>query len=411
MSGVLIVVISADGALQIPVSPLGGGGMISLSRVPLGELCEIVSGSTPKTADSTYWGGGIPWITPAELDGSHYVGKTERTLTEQGVQSAHLQMMPSGTVLLSSRAPIGKVAITTCGMACNQGFKNLVCGEKIDAEYLYWFLLSKARFLNSLGRGATFKELSRAIVSEVLIPLPSVAAQEEIASEFAGVEKIINQAREQKALLSGLVQSRFVEMFGATPQTVVPAGRVLVGMRNGVSPSSGGQLREKVLTLSAITQGQFDDDAWKDGTFSDVPPSDKRVSSSDFYICRGNGNIHLVGAGEYSATSRDDLVFPDTMIAARVDEAKVILPFLRSAWAQPFVREQIERRARTTNGTFKINQQIVASINIPLPPLSLQREFAEFTDRVDKSQFMQLSGIESTLQLKYLPDLRDRYSR
>jgi type I restriction enzyme S subunit len=409
MSGVLIVVISADGALQIPVSPLGGGGMISLSRVPLGELCEIVSGSTPKTADSTYWGGGIPWITPAELDGSHYVGKTERTLTEQGVQSAHLQMMPSGTVLLSSRAPIGKVAITTCGMACNQGFKNLVCGEKIDAEYLYWFLLSKARFLNSLGRGATFKELSRAIVSEVLIPLPSVAAQEEIASEFAGVEKIINQAREQKALLSGLVQSRFVEMFGeAELDSKLTMRDCCERICGGCTPSMrhpeyyGGD-------IPFIKSGDVKTDIVREGSLALTKLALENTTAK--YVPKDSVLVvtrsALLQRKLCTALAGSDLVINQD-IKALVPSSS-FRPFFLMWVIRSHERELLERvHSVSTTG---LDLKYIEELPVPDIGIEAQDEFSAFVAQVDKSQFMQLSGIESTLQLKYLPDLRDRYSR
>ena len=141
------------------------------------EVCDVVGGSTPKTSEESYWGGEHYWISPAELDGSKYVYSTSRTITEAGIKSAHLQMLPVGTVLLSSRAPIGKVAITKVPMYCNQGFKNLVCKNEVLNEFVYWFLLHNTEYLNSLGTGATFKEISKKVVEQVSIPVPSIAEQ------------------------------------------------------------------------------------------------------------------------------------------------------------------------------------------------------------------------------------------
>ena len=126
----------------------------------LGEVCTVVSGSTPKTQIEDYWNGNHFWITPAELDGSTYVTKSDRLLTDLAIEKTNLTLMPAGTVLLSSRAPIGKVAITTVPMYCNQGFKNFICSPAVHNKYLYWFLKGKTDYLNSLGRGATFKEIS-----------------------------------------------------------------------------------------------------------------------------------------------------------------------------------------------------------------------------------------------------------
>ena len=94
------------------------------------------------------------------------------------------------------------------------------------------------------------------------------------------------------------------------------------------------------------------------------------------------------------------MVFPDTVIAARLDDEKVCGEYLRYAWRLPSVRRQLETRARTTNGTYKINQQVVLTTEIPLPPLSLQREFSAFADRVAKSQVV-VQGQIDRLQTLY----------
>ena len=122
--------------------------------------------------------------------------------------------MPTGTVILSSRAPIGKTAIAGCEMCCNQGFKNLICSDAIYNEYLYFFLKSKTDYLNSLGRGATFKEISKSIVESIEIPLPEVNQQKEIAEKFKKLEQLISLRKQQFAKLDELVKARFVEMFG-----------------------------------------------------------------------------------------------------------------------------------------------------------------------------------------------------
>lgn len=140
-----------------------------MTRYKLSEICKIVSGSTPKTNVPEYWDGENVWITPAEItDKTFIVYDSQRKLSNLGVEKTHLSSFPKGTVILSSRAPIGKVAIAGVEMFCNQGFKNLICSEKIMNEYLYWFLKGKTKYLNSLGRGATFKELSAKIIGMII---------------------------------------------------------------------------------------------------------------------------------------------------------------------------------------------------------------------------------------------------
>ncbi len=183
-------------------------------------------------------------------------------------------------------------------------------------------------------------------------------------------------------------KSQFIELIDGGDYPIVQAGNIMSSLRNGLSPSTNGMQFEKVLTLSAVTQGEFDPEAWKDGSFVECPPMDKRVSSKDFYICRGNGNKHLVGTGVYSPEDRYDLIFPDTVIAARIDENKILLPYLFVAWKQPAVREQIEKGARTTNGTYKINQKVICSVTLPLPSLDIQREFLRTITQLDKSKYV-----------------------
>ena len=181
----------------------------------LGEVCTIVSGSTPKTSVTSYWDGNIKWITPAELnEDTFYIMDSVRHITEEGKEKTGLSYLPTGTVILSSRAPIGKTAIAGCEMCCNQGFKNLICSDAVYNEYLYFFLKSKTDYLNSLGRGATFKEISKSIVENIEIPLPEVNQQKEIAEKFKKLEQLISLRKQQLAKLDELVKARFVEMFG-----------------------------------------------------------------------------------------------------------------------------------------------------------------------------------------------------
>ena len=180
----------------------------------LGDVCQVVTGSTPKTNISEYWDGNYPWVTPAELKGDVYISDTARHITEEAIAHTNLTLLPIGTVLLSSRAPIGKVAITTIEMYCNQGFKNLICSDAINNKYLYLWLSGKTEYLNSLGRGATFKEISKTIVENVIIPLPPLSIQKSIVSELDKINELIRLKKEQLKDYDNLAQSICYEMFG-----------------------------------------------------------------------------------------------------------------------------------------------------------------------------------------------------
>lgn len=179
-----------------------GEGLIDDGKyplIPISEIGEVVSGATPKTSINEYWDGTNLWITPAEIsDNSFVVSDTVRKITAEGVRSCAVNLLPIGTVILSSRAPIGKVAIAGAPMYCNQGFKNIIPNEKIDSIYLYELLAMETEYLNSLGRGATFKEISKQIVENIKIKVPPI----EVQRQFSGFVKQVNTSKVviQKAL-------------------------------------------------------------------------------------------------------------------------------------------------------------------------------------------------------------------
>lgn len=158
----------------------------------LEDVGIIVAGSTPSTNDESNWDGHVNWVTPAELGEQLYYGETARKLTDKGAKG--LTMMPVGTVLLSSRAPIGKLAITTVPMCCNQGFKNIICNNTINNVFLYYYLKNTMDLVQALGRGATFKEVSKSAISSYKIILPPLSLQQSFAEKIETIEH-------QKALI------------------------------------------------------------------------------------------------------------------------------------------------------------------------------------------------------------------
>ncbi len=183
----------------------------------LAGIADIVSGATPKTTVPEYWDGDIPWATPkdlSELD-AQTISATPRTLSDAGLQSSAATLLPANSVLLSSRAPIGYVAINTVPMATNQGFKSLVPDPAaVDSKFLYWWLRRKRPLLESLGNGATFKEISKKVTERVEIDLPPLDEQRRIAALLDAADALRAKRRQALAKLDSLRRSLFVEMFG-----------------------------------------------------------------------------------------------------------------------------------------------------------------------------------------------------
>ena len=150
------------------------------------ETCGVVNGGTPKTGVPEYWDGNHRWITPAEMGKrlSPYVSDTERTITDLGLRNSSAQMLPPHSVILSSRAPIGYLVINTEPMATNQGCKGLIPGGHLHHKFLYYYLSSIVDLLNSLGTGATFKELSGGKLKEVPVVVAPLLEQQQIVAKL-----------------------------------------------------------------------------------------------------------------------------------------------------------------------------------------------------------------------------------
>ena len=367
-------------------------------KVKLSDICSIVSGATPVTTVTDYWGGDIKWITPSELnDDSHVIYDTAKHLTEAGFASARLRMFPKGTVLLTTRAPIGKVAIAGEPMCCNQGFKNFVCSDAVNNEYLYRYLKNRSSELQALGRGATFKELSKKEVAAYEINLPPLKRQLEAVEKLALVDKQVVIAKTQLDKLDSLVKSRFVEMFGDLKSDtngwpIKPFETFAIidtHMANDLTPyldmphigidsieSGTGRLSGyRTVAEDGIISGKYPFTP-EHLIYSKIRPSLNKVALPDFSgVCSADAYPILPIAGECN----------------RVYLAEV----MRSAYFLEYILP-LSGRAQMP----KVNKKALSGFSMPLPPIELQQQFAAFAAQVDKSRFVAQQQIEK-LQMLY----------
>lgn len=355
-------------------------------RVRLGEVCTVVSGTTPSSSVPEYWDGDINWVTPAELnDDSTMIYDSVRKITKQAVKKSGLSSFPAGTVLLSSRAPIGKVAIAGTDMYCNQGFKNLICSDKIYNKYLFWFLKAKKDYLNSLGRGATFKEISKSIVENVEIPLPAIDEQKHIAELLDKINELIALRKQQLAKLDELVKARFVEMFGE-PET-----------------NPYGWQRKRFDSLCENL----------DSRRIPITSTDRKAGIYPYY--GASGIVDYV----------DDYIFDEDLLLVSEDGANLVMrstPIAFSITGKAWVnnhahvvrfesmitQKYIEIYFSLINispyitGTAqpKLNQAKLNSMLFCVPPMELQQQFASFITQVDKSKLTIQQSLDKLEMLK-----------
>ena len=182
----------------------------------LGEVGTIVGGATPSTKDALNYDGNISWITPKDLSNysDRFIGRGERMISQKGYDSCSCKMLPKGTVLFSSRAPIGYVAIAKNELCTNQGFKNVVADpEIIDNIFLYYLLVYNRDKIEGMGSGTTFKEVSGKVMSNILVTIPSLPTQQKIANILSSLDDKIEVNRRINAELEELAQALFKSWF------------------------------------------------------------------------------------------------------------------------------------------------------------------------------------------------------
>ncbi|WP_417709068.1 restriction endonuclease subunit S [Roseibium aggregatum] len=177
---------------------------------PVGELADVTGGGTPSAKDPMNFvdDGGVPWLTPADLTGYNdaYISRGKRNLSDQGYAKSSAKLLPTGTVLFTSRAPIGYCAIASNPIATNQGFKSLTLFGGISAEYTRHYLKWSKPFLETLASGTTFLELSGSKLQKAPFPLPPLAEQKRIVAKLDTLSARSARARKDLARIDILVK-------------------------------------------------------------------------------------------------------------------------------------------------------------------------------------------------------------
>lgn len=213
--------------------------MRSCRECKISEIGKIVSGATPKTSIPEHYGGNIAWITPADLSGyqEKYISRGARNITQAGYDSCSAQLMPAGTVLFSSRAPIGYVAIAQNPICTNQGFKSIVPNDSVDSEFLYYQLKYLRKQIQEMGSGTTFKEISAKTLGEVRIVVPSISEQKRIVARieelFSELDNGVETLRKTKQQLAVYRQAVLKESFNTESATTVEVSEIVDDIRIG----------------------------------------------------------------------------------------------------------------------------------------------------------------------------------
>ena len=282
----------------------------------LHEIGRIVGGATPPTKDSANYDGEISWITPKDLSNftGRYIQKGERTITQKGFESSSCQILPKGSILFSSRAPIGYIAIAANELCTNQGFKSIIPDNNlVNNLFLYYLLKYNKEEIEGLGSGTTFKEVSAKVMQNFDIKIPCIQTQKKIADILSSLDnkielnKRINDNLEQQA--QALFKSWFVNFepfkkgkFIDSELGMIPEGwqvEELGNITNSITEKVG--KRTDVKVLSPVNTGDLllSEEYFTKQVYSKTLAKYIMVAPNDFAYNPARINIGSIGMNTF----------------------------------------------------------------------------------------------------------------
>lgn len=371
---------------------------MALPLVRLGDCCDVVSGATPRTDVNDYWDGNIVWLTPkdiANLSDPIVVDSLDK-ITQAGFDSCSTQMLPAGSILVSSRAPIGHVAIAGRTLCTNQGFKSLVPRAGVDTRYLYHCMKFHSSRLAALGNGATFKEVSKAIVENFQIPLPTdIGGQRRIAAILDKADGLRKKRDEALNSADELLRSVFLDIFGGALSGPTNQWQSLSDCTDftdyrGKTPEKSDS-GVRLITAKNV----------RNGVINIEPAEFISEETYSWWMSRGypqSGDVLFTTEAPlgYVAVLRtqEPVAIGQRLIAIRPRDV------LRSDYLEWALRQDIIQRdifSRATGSTVKgIRSAELVRVKVPIPNMADQLKFEKIVASVHhQKELMQASAVQS----------------
>ena len=380
-------------------------------KVKLGELCDVCSGGTPKRSVSEYWNeGSIPWVKIGDIS-SKFISSTEEQITKAGLKSSSAKLLAPGTLLYSIFASIGAVGILEIPAATNQAIAGLhIKTDRIEQDYLYHFLKSQEALAKSSGRGVAQNNINLTILREMEVPVPAIGKQKAIVEQLEVIAAQIEQVKTQLDQLASLAKSRFVEMFGDPIKNPFDWRTNLLSnlgnLKNGVnfkSVDSGTEIR-------CLSVSDFKDcyqisnmELISSVSLNNKPNKTQLLRDGDVVFVRSNGNKRLVGRCLAIFPGDEDVTFSGFCIRFRNESNELLLDYLLGCLKSDSMRKAMTGRGANIQN---LSQKILSEVVLPIPPLTLQQEFATFVQHVDKSRFISISRYRDILIKRMNTDTR-----
>ncbi|MDO9128881.1 MAG: restriction endonuclease subunit S, partial [Anaerolineales bacterium] len=319
-------------------------------------------GGTPDSKNEDYWNGDIYWATLVDLPANDHISiitDTQRKITQQGLKNSSAKIVPPDSVIVSSRATIGRVGINKVPLATNQGFKNIVIKDRNSADTMFVALMAKrlAPEMETLASGGTFKEITKTNFSTLQIPLPPLETQRQVVDEIAAYQHIIAGARQ---VVKGWKPNLELELAESLPEGVDEWETVKLG---DVCTFEYG----KSLKADNRIEGEFP----VYGSNGVVGYHNEYSVEAPFLVVGRKGS-----AGEVHYSDKNGFPIDTTFYIKLENEDKVTLKFLFHTLANLDLQS-----VNTQAGVPGLNRNDAYRINILLPPLEIQREIVARIER------------------------------
>ena len=306
----------------------------------IGELGIITSGGTPSTKEPQFWGGDIPWITPADL--SNFKGKLiangQRNISKLGLDYSSATLLPKGSLIFSSRAPIGYLAISQNELATNQGFKNIIPVESIHVDYIFYYLQAAKQMIQNMASGTTFLELSLSNFKRIPIPLPPLNEQQQIVEKLEelfseleqskiGLIKAQTQLRIYRhAFLKNVLKTNEIINTTSTKKKLGKHKKVVLGdvvnkISKKVHPSNSPNLR--FIGLDSIEPGSLKPHLIH--SFKDFSSSGNYFEKDHILYARMRPYLNKVFRAEFNGASSGEFIIMECKKEILIDYLKYII--------------------------------------------------------------------------------------
>jgi type I restriction enzyme S subunit len=368
--------------------------MTQWPMMPLGEICSFVGGGTPSRTKPEYFGGNIPWATVKDFK-SFRLTDTQEHITDKAVADSATNIVEPGTVLLVSRVGLGKVAIADTRLAINQDIKGLSPDDTISPDFLFWFLLSQASRIESMGAGATVKGVTLSDIKRIPIPVPPLPEQRRIVDLLSRAEGIVRLRREAEKKAAELIPTLFLDLFGepATNPKGWPVRKVsdfvarFEGGKNIQAGSENGS-PYRILKVSAATSGIYRESESKPSPDGYSPPTSHVVRVGDMLFSRANTE-ELVGATAIVEKTDGKTLLPDKLWRFVWNEP-VESAYMHALFQSGHVRRELGKLSSGTSASMRnISQGKLYGLSLPIAPYPSQKNFAERSAMIRSIQSQQ----------------------